>query len=130
MEEMYYYWLHNVPGLGRHTYQKILQYITPRELYENGIQKVSNFLREEQKVNLLKNSYFIPNPLAKYSQVFSFNNDFPICTTKIINVSNENYTVIDTLSGWNKFNNDTCISKTSKGISLQGFNLLELPGIS
>ena len=54
MEEMYYYWLHNVPGLGRHTYQKILQYITPRELYENGIQKVSNFLREEQKVNLLK----------------------------------------------------------------------------
>lgn len=54
MEEMYYYWLHNVPGIGRHTYQKILQYITPKELYEYGIQKGNNFLREEQKTNISK----------------------------------------------------------------------------
>lgn len=54
MEEMYYYWLHNVPGIGRHTYQKLLQYITPRELYENGIQKVENLLREDQKANILE----------------------------------------------------------------------------
>ena len=54
MEELYYYWLQNVPGIGRHTYQKILQYITPRELYGNGIQKVENLLREDQKSNLLE----------------------------------------------------------------------------
>lgn len=54
MEEMYYYWLHNVTGIGRHTYQKILQYVTPRELYENGIQKVEHLLRKDQKTNLLK----------------------------------------------------------------------------
>ena len=53
MEELYYYWLHNVPGIGRHTYQKLLQYVTPKELYEGGIEKVNHLLRENQKENIL-----------------------------------------------------------------------------
>ena len=53
MEEVYYYWLHNVQGIGRHTYQKLLQYVTPKELYESGIEKVRHLLRENQKENIL-----------------------------------------------------------------------------
>ena len=53
MEEIYYYWLHNVPGIGRHTYQKLLQYVTPKELYEGGGKKVKHLLRENQKENIL-----------------------------------------------------------------------------
>ena len=53
MEEQYYYWLHSVPGIGRQTYQKLLQYVTPKELYENGIEKIDHLLREKQKENIL-----------------------------------------------------------------------------
>ena len=53
MEEIYYYWLHNVPGIGRQTYQKLLQYVTPKELYEGGGEKVKHLLRENQKENIL-----------------------------------------------------------------------------
>ena len=52
MEELYYYWLHNVSGIGRQTYQKLLQYVTPKELYECGIEKVEHLLRENQKENI------------------------------------------------------------------------------
>ena len=54
MEEQYYYWLHNVPGIGRHTYQKLLQYVTPKELYEGEIDKVKDLLRENQKEKILE----------------------------------------------------------------------------
>ena len=56
MEEMYYYWLHNVPGIGRNTYQKILQYMSPKELYEGKIKKVEHFLTEKQVDNILKST--------------------------------------------------------------------------
>lgn len=52
MDAQYYYWLHNVSGIGRHTYQKILKYVTPGELYQGGIKKVSHLLREEQIINI------------------------------------------------------------------------------
>lgn len=54
MQEMYYYWLHNVPGIGRNTYQKVLQYITPQELYKGNIKKVEHLLTEKQVENILK----------------------------------------------------------------------------
>ena len=53
MNELYYYWLHNVSGIGRHTYQRILQYMTPEELYKGGIEKVNHLLRENQKESIL-----------------------------------------------------------------------------
>ena len=54
MNELYYYWLHNVSGIGRHTYQRILQYVTPEELYKGGIEKVNHLLRENQKESILE----------------------------------------------------------------------------
>ncbi len=54
MEEMYYYWLHNIPGIGRVTLQKILKHMTPKELYENKLEKKSVFLTEKQKENIIK----------------------------------------------------------------------------
>ncbi|MBR5598337.1 MAG: DNA-processing protein DprA [Lachnospiraceae bacterium] len=66
MEEMYYYWLHNVAGIGRITLQKILQNMTPKELYEydfgtkenNDIEKL---LTKTQRNNLIisKNNWDI-----------------------------------------------------------------------
>ena len=52
MDEMYYYWLHNVPGIGRLTVQKILKYITPKELYESKEMKQLDFLTEKQRENI------------------------------------------------------------------------------
>ena len=49
MEEMYYYWLHNVAGIGRVTFRKILEYMSPKELYECNIEKIPLFLTEKQK---------------------------------------------------------------------------------
>ena len=46
---MYYYWLHNVPGIGRVTFRKILEYMSPKELYECKIEQTSLFLTEKQK---------------------------------------------------------------------------------
>ena len=49
MEEMYYYWLHNVEGIGRVTFRKILEYMTPKELYECSIEKTASFLSQKQR---------------------------------------------------------------------------------
>ena len=51
MEGMYYYWLHNVPGIGRVTFRKILEYMSPKELYECNIEKAL-FLTEKQRVKI------------------------------------------------------------------------------
>lgn len=52
MEEMYYYWLHNVPGIGRSTYQKILKYVTPKEVYTDIEREKFQFLSDRQKENI------------------------------------------------------------------------------
>lgn len=52
MDEMYYYWLHNIEGIGKKTFQKILKYMTPRELYESNEEKPFPFLTEAQKQNI------------------------------------------------------------------------------
>lgn len=52
MEEMYYYWLHNVTGIGQATYRNLLQYVTPKELYEGAITKAKNLLGEKQQKNM------------------------------------------------------------------------------
>lgn len=54
MEEMYYYRLHQVTGIGRHTYQKILNYVTPKELYEGNVEKIAPFLSKKQVENMRK----------------------------------------------------------------------------
>lgn len=56
MEGMYYYWLHNVTGIGRRTYQKILQYVTPKELYEGNIKKAEHILMGKQVENILQST--------------------------------------------------------------------------
>lgn len=52
MEEMYYYWLHNVPGIGRISFQKILKYMTPEELYKCNLEKTSEFLTKKQRESI------------------------------------------------------------------------------
>lgn len=54
MEEMYYYWLHNVLGIGKITFQKILKYMTPEELYKCTMEKTSEFLTEKQRENIIQ----------------------------------------------------------------------------
>ena len=54
MEKMYYYWLHNVDGIGRATLQKLLKYTTPKELYESNRENVFHFLTEAQRENIKK----------------------------------------------------------------------------
>lgn len=49
MDEMYYYWLHNVPGIGRGTFQKILKYMSPKEMYLSDIENADCFLTKKQK---------------------------------------------------------------------------------
>ena len=49
MEEMYYYWLHNVSGIGRVTFQVILNYLMPKELYECDLSKTAHFLSNKQR---------------------------------------------------------------------------------
>lgn len=49
MKEKYYYWLHNVPGIGKMTFQKILRYMTPEELYKCSLEKTFDFLTEKQR---------------------------------------------------------------------------------
>lgn len=55
MEEMYYYWLHSVPGIGRITIQKILQYTTPKILYEKilAMEKTTNIRQFDVVENIL-----------------------------------------------------------------------------
>ena len=54
MEEKYYYWLHNVSGIGQVTFRKILKYATPKELYENNLEKNFRFLSEKQIESIQK----------------------------------------------------------------------------
>ena len=49
MSEKYYYWLHNVPGIGRITMQKILEHMTPEELYRSNLEKTESFLTKKQR---------------------------------------------------------------------------------
>ena len=49
MAEKYYYWLHNVPGIGRITMQKILEHMTPEELYGSNLEKTQSFLTKKQR---------------------------------------------------------------------------------
>lgn len=52
MDEMYYYWLHNVLGIGRLTFQKILKFATPKELYKSNRLESLDFLTEKQRENI------------------------------------------------------------------------------
>lgn len=52
MEELYYYWLHNVSGIGRVTIQKILKYGTPREMYEGKVLKTLDYLTAKQRESI------------------------------------------------------------------------------
>lgn len=54
MQEMYYYWLHNISGIGNLTFHKILKCTTPEELYKNNQEKKIDFLSKKQKENILK----------------------------------------------------------------------------
>ena len=54
MDEMYYYWLHNVPGIGKGTFQKILKYMSPQELYECNQEKRCFFLSKKQREYIIK----------------------------------------------------------------------------
>ena len=48
-EELYYYWLDNVPGIGRITMRRLIEVISPRELYEQGAGAPGLPLREKQR---------------------------------------------------------------------------------
>ena len=52
MDEMYYYWLHNVPGIGKGTFQKILKHMSPRELFESDQESRFFFLTDKQRENI------------------------------------------------------------------------------
>lgn len=52
MQEIYYYWLHNVSGIGRVTFQKILKYTTPEELYKSDLKNTAEFLTEKQRESI------------------------------------------------------------------------------
>ena len=54
MEEKYYLWLHNVSSVGQVTFRKILKYATPREFYENDLEKSFDFLTKKQIENIQK----------------------------------------------------------------------------
>lgn len=54
MQEMYYYWLHNISGIGNITFHKILKYATPEELYKGNQEQKFDFLSKKQKENILK----------------------------------------------------------------------------
>ena len=54
MDEMYYYWLHNVPGIGKGTFQKILKYMSQQELYECNQEKRCFFLSKKQREYIIK----------------------------------------------------------------------------
>lgn len=52
--EKYYYWLHNVAGIGRTAYGKILTYMTPEELYWENPEKMKGILSDKQIENIKK----------------------------------------------------------------------------
>ena len=47
-EELYYYWLDNVPGMGRITMRKLLEVTSPRQLFEEGAKEKGLPLKEKQ----------------------------------------------------------------------------------
>ena len=51
---MYYYWLHNVPGIGRRSMQTILKYISAKGLYESNSNQLEKILNEKQVNNVLR----------------------------------------------------------------------------
>ena len=48
-EELYYYWLDNVPGMGRITMRKLLEVTSPRQLFEEGAKEIIFQIIIEQK---------------------------------------------------------------------------------
>ena len=48
MEGKYYYWLHNVSGIGKETRKKLLEIATPKELFEGSLEKVKSILNKTQ----------------------------------------------------------------------------------
>lgn len=57
MEKMYYYWLHNVSGIGRVTFRKILEHMTPKQLYECNLELTKDFLTKSQRENIERSKY-------------------------------------------------------------------------
>lgn len=52
MEGKYFYWLNNVPGIGKETRKKLLEIVAPGELYEGSLDKVKNVLNKNQRYHL------------------------------------------------------------------------------
>lgn len=50
--EKYYYWLHNVSGIGRITFNKIVTHMTPEELYQGNTEKIKELLTKKQIENI------------------------------------------------------------------------------
>lgn len=55
MEEKYYYWLHNVPGIGKETIRKLWGTVSPKQLFEGSLDNVETVLKEKQ-INYLEQS--------------------------------------------------------------------------
>lgn len=51
MEEKYYYWLHNVPGIGKETRKRLLEIASPKELFENSPENIKSILKKGQLEN-------------------------------------------------------------------------------
>ena len=47
-EELYYYWLDNVPGIGRLTARRLLELTTPRQLFREGAKREGLPLTQKQ----------------------------------------------------------------------------------
>ena len=76
MEKKYYYWLHNVPGIGNRTIKRLLEITTPRQLYEEGAklleQNCFDSNQEAEQENFFEKFFqhteeMIENPLKKYT---------------------------------------------------------------
>lgn len=51
-QDYYWYWLNNIPGIGRKTIRKLLQeYRTPEQIYLAGENQVDHFLRHDSQKN-------------------------------------------------------------------------------
>jgi len=52
VEEKYYYWLHNVPGIGKETRRKLLEMESVKELFEGSLKNVKSILKKKQIENM------------------------------------------------------------------------------
>ena len=52
MEEKYYYWLHNIAGIGKETRKKLLKIVTPGELYHGSLDNIKPLLKKKQLESL------------------------------------------------------------------------------